>query len=148
MTQLQGVWKIYIYIFEKRECFYGKGDDERRVNSKAEWQRIALRILSNNNNNSDAYCLFPLCSERFPKPWDSNSLSPHRMPSTPAELPPWFAGVFSCSGDFGLCTGGLPRESFSSSWYFRQSCVKIHPGWQRGRAGGRKHIWFCDHMWL
>lgn len=28
------------------------------------------------------------------------------------------AGVFSCSGDFGLCTGGLPRESFSSFLIF------------------------------
>ena len=27
-------------------------------------------------------------------------------------------GVFSCIGDFGVCTGGLPRESFSSFLIF------------------------------
>lgn len=147
-----------IYFFEKKECFYGKRDDERRVNSKAEWQRISLRILSNNNNNSDAYSLFTLCSERFPKPWDSNSLSPHRMPSTLAELSSWWPqgqecwpralGSSAVSEILDFVQGIFPGKALAPSWYFHQRCVKIHPGWQRGRAGGRKHIWFCDHMWL
>ena len=90
MTQLHGVWKKN--IFEKRECFYSKGDDERRVNSKAEWQRSALHVLSNNNNPSDAYCLFPLCSECFPKHW----LSPYCVPSTPSALPSWWPRGQAC----------------------------------------------------
>lgn len=75
------VCEKYIYFFEKRECFYGKRDDERRVNSKAEWQRISLRTLS--NNNSDAYCLFTLCSECFPNP---ETVTHPRLAARPAPL--------------------------------------------------------------
>lgn len=152
------VCEKYIYFFEKRECFYCKRDDERRVNSKAEWQRISLRTLSNNNNTSDAYCLFTLCSECFPKPWDSNSLRPRRTPSTLAELSSWWPrgqecwpralGSSAVPEILDFVQGVFPGKALAPSWYFHQSCVKIHPGWQRGRAGGRKHIWFCDHTWL
>lgn len=151
MIQPQGVWKTKRERFLKKEnAFYGKGDDKRRVRSNARSQRIALRILSN-NDTSDANRMFPLGLEPSPKHLDTEDHSILTTPQVPQLNSHWGGLARRCvhreswgaqpDKRFGaLERGSFQRDLFILLDIFIKTVWNSHSAGRRGRAGGRKRL--------